>query len=83
MNDEALAHGAGLRFVRRACSKCGAANEATASTRCRPVQDETGEYTCPAGEDRDADGFFLEPSVASLREMDAAIDRVMAKDTSL
>lgn len=74
---ERIAMGAELRLVRKACPRCGAANEATASTRCRPVQDQTGEYDCPAGDHTDADGYFLSPSAASLREMDAAIGLLM------
>lgn len=80
LTDEQLAGGAGLRLVRKPCSKCRAANQATAATRCRPTQDETGEYSCPAGEHTDDDGYFLEPSAASLREMDAAIDRTMREE---
>jgi hypothetical protein len=76
MNDEQIVSGAAIRWVRKACEKCGASNERTAAGRCRPTQDQTGEYSCPAGDAADAEGFFLAPSAASIRQIDAAIDRI-------
>lgn len=56
---------------RSACPKCGARTEKQAETKCRPSQDETGEYSCPGSEATvDAQGWFLGPTKAA-EEADA------------
>lgn len=51
---------------RSACPKCGAKNEKQAETKCRPSQDETGEYSCPGSDGMvDAQGWFLGPTKAA------------------
>lgn len=62
-----------LVFKRAPCSKCGAKTVTEAEKKCIPVQDQTGEYTCP-GIDEDADGYFQSPTTASIKAMDQWID---------
>lgn len=56
------------------CSRCGAATKAQANLDCRPYQDETGEYSCPADGDGhlsdtfDARGRYVTPTNKSLRD---------------
>ena len=66
-----------LEFERRACSRCGATNVTEAETKCRPSSDETGEWFCPAGDNEDAEGYFLRLTEASLAELDAWCERQM------
>jgi hypothetical protein len=53
-------------YRRAACPRCGARTERQAETICRPDRDITDEYTCPAGEKTDAQGFFIQETPASI-----------------
>lgn len=62
------------------CSRCGACSEEEAETRCRPMQDSTGEYGCPGTEWPLADVWAGTLTVAEAEEKVAAEDAYWAEE---
>ena len=57
-----------LEFERSPCPRCGAVDIDDANGKCRPSQDETGEYWCAGefGDGGENDGYSIRPTAASL-----------------
>ena len=66
-----------LRYERAPCLRCGAVDVEDAGGKCKPRQDDTGEYNCAGefGDGGDNDGYSIRPTATSLAELDAWIDR--------
>lgn len=58
-----------LEFKHAPCVKCGARTERQAETKCKPVQDMSGEYECPG--EFDKQGKSIVPTELSIRRLDA------------
>lgn len=64
-----------LVYAPAPCPKCGAVSALDAETKCQPVQDETGEWTCPSSDAiTNVDGLFMFFTAASLAEWDKWLD---------
>ena len=64
-----------LLFERAPCPKCGATTAQEAETLCKPIRGVDDEWTCPAGEQEDAEGYLLQPTRESIKALDAWCDR--------
>jgi hypothetical protein len=61
-----------LNFVPTPCPRCHAVTFTEAETTCRPMQDFTGEYTCPVGDQQaHADDLIRQPTMASIALLQA------------
>lgn len=70
----------GLWWKRGPCSDCGAHTIFEAETKCRPHQDQSGEYYCaqPDGHE-DAEGYFVQETDHAIAVRDAWVDEEVAK----
>lgn len=60
-----------LVFSPAPCPCCGAINEDEASRKCKPSQDQSGEYECPG--EFNKEGRSIVASAESLAGMDSEI----------
>mgnify|MGYP003392964779 CR=1 FL=1 len=70
-----------VEYERAPCPRCGAVDMEDAGDKCRPSQDQTGEYWCSGefGDGGDNDGYSIKPTAAYIAALDAWIDRTMHK----